>query len=320
MPRPANYISRSDLGWSRTSPAAWADPKSGLVVHYDSADQNLAGQGLEASIAYWQRTRSFHTGPSRGWADIGYSFMAAPTGHILEGRGLYRSQAAQPGGNSTHYSVTLATGPSDRITPAQINAVRELRRWLMEPATSISGTVLGHRDFIATSCPGDQAYELVRNGTFTQPPSSPFEEDDVPQHYRFEKRSTQTLQPRTWVTLRFDERHDGKSGELYSLLGVEEKDGALYDISVGVTLEGLVSGTEVQIRATEYEPNGSGGWKVARNRPIDSPVHAVGNGHFTYSWKGNLGTGRRLRIRLAQFGQDEATVTRATSEVFAWPR
>lgn len=318
MPRPANYISRSDLGWG-ASPASGANPKSGLVVHYDSIDQNLADQGLEASIAYWQRTRNFHTGPQRGWADIGYSFMAAPTGHILEGRGLYRAQAAQPGGNTTHYSVTLATGPNDRITADQINAVRGLRGWLMEPATSIAGTVLGHRDFIATSCPGDRAYELIRNGTFTRPPS-PLEEDDVPQHSRFEKNSLQTLQPRTWASLRFDERHDGKTGDLFSLLGVEEKNGALYDVSVGVTLEGLVTGTEVQIRATEYESDGAGGWKVARNRPLDSPVHAVGNGHFTYSWKGNLGAGRRLRIRLSQFGEAEAAITRATAEVFAWPR
>lgn len=318
MPRPANYISRKDLGWG-SSPADWADPKSGLVVHYDSADQNLAGKDLEASIAYWRRTRAFHTGPQRGWVDVGYSFMAAPTGHILEGRGLYRAQAAQQGGNTTHYSVTLATGPNDEITPEQINAVRELRRWLMEPATSISGTVLGHRDFNPTSCPGEKAYALVRNGTFAKPPN-PSEEDDVPEHHRFKKSSRQVLKPRTWTSLRFDERNDGKSGELFSLLGVEEKNGALYDVSVGVTIEGLVSGTEVQLRATEYESDGKGGWEIARNQPLDSPVHRIGNGHFTYSWKSSLGKGRRMRIRLAQFGEDEAAVTRATSDIFFWPR
>lgn len=318
MPRPEKYISRKDLGWG-SSPAAWADPKSGLVVHYDSVDQNLAGKDLEAAIAYWKRTRDFHTGAQRGWADIGYSFMAAPTGHILEGRGLYRTQAAQPGGNTTHYSVTLATGPNDPITPAQINAVRQLRQWLMEPATSISGTVLGHRDFIATSCPGDRAYSLVQNGTFAKAPN-PFEEDDVPEHARYEKRSTQTLDPRTWTTVEFDERHDGKTGGLYSVMGVEEKNGGLYDVSVGLTLEGLVLGTEVQLRATEYEPDGDGGWKVARNRPLDSPVQVIGNGHFTYSWKGNLAAGRRLRLRVAQFGEDPAAITAATSEIFMWPR
>ncbi|MFE3461380.1 N-acetylmuramoyl-L-alanine amidase [Nocardiopsis aegyptia] len=166
MPRPDNLLWRSDLGWSPYSPAAYANPRSGLVVHYDSTDMDLADQPLSASIDYWNRTRRFHTGPSRGWVDVGYSWMATAQGYILEGRGLHRQQAAQPGGNSTYYSVTLATGPTDRITAAQINAVRQLREWLMEPDTSIAGTVKGHRDFNATSCPGETAYAMVRDGTF----------------------------------------------------------------------------------------------------------------------------------------------------------
>ncbi|WP_026118085.1 N-acetylmuramoyl-L-alanine amidase [Nocardiopsis salina] len=98
----------------------------------------------------------------------GNSFMACAHGHVMEGRGLFRTQAAQPGGNTTHYSVTLATGPNDTITPEQINAVRQLREWLMEPESSIAGTVLGHRDFVSTSCPGDEAYGMVEDGTFTE--------------------------------------------------------------------------------------------------------------------------------------------------------
>jgi hypothetical protein len=171
MPRPPKYVSRSDLGWG-PSPANRANPRSGLVIHYDSVDQGLAAKEHAACLKYWRDTRSFHTGPSRGWADIGYSFFSCSHGYVIEGRGLHREQAAQPGGNTSHYSVTLATGPTDVITPEQINAVRALRQWLMEPDTSIAGTVLGHRDFVATSCPGDDAYDLVRDGTFTKPPGA----------------------------------------------------------------------------------------------------------------------------------------------------
>lgn len=178
MPRPSKYVSRSDLGWG-SSPADAADPRSGLVIHYDSVDQGLAGKEHSACLAYWRDTRAFHTGPSRGWVDIGYSFMSCSHGYVIEGRGLRRTQAAQPGGNSSHYSVTLATGPGDPITPEQINAVRELRQWLMEPDTSIAGTVLGHRDFVSTSCPGDRAYALVRDGTFAQPPGPITEVHDM---------------------------------------------------------------------------------------------------------------------------------------------
>ncbi|GAA1455757.1 N-acetylmuramoyl-L-alanine amidase [Nocardiopsis tropica] len=178
MPRPPLYISREDLGWSATSPAAYADPEDGLVVHYDGSDQGLPGGDLDDFLAYWRNTRAFHTGPSRGWADIGYSFGATPGGYIIEGRGLHREQAAQPGGNRSHYSVTLGLGPGETPTDAQINAVRALRQWLMEDH-GVSGAVLGHRDFISTSCPGARAYALVTSGAFTQPPGA-ITEGDTP--------------------------------------------------------------------------------------------------------------------------------------------
>ncbi|KOX10154.1 N-acetylmuramoyl-L-alanine amidase [Nocardiopsis sp. NRRL B-16309] len=166
MPQPDKLQWRSDFGWSPYSPAGSANPRSGLVIHYDSSNQRLADKPHSACEAYWKRTRGFHTGPSRGWTDIGYSFMACAHGYVMEGRGLFKSQAAQPGGNSTYYSCTLATGPTDEVTPAQINAVRQLRSWLMEPQSSIGSTVKGHRDFNSTSCPGEKAYAMVRDGTF----------------------------------------------------------------------------------------------------------------------------------------------------------
>jgi hypothetical protein len=178
MARPPLYITRSDLDWSSTSPAEGANPRSGLVIHYDSVDQGLASKPLSASLDYWRRTRAFHTGPSRGWDDIGYSFLATAQGHIVEGRGLHKAQAAQPGGNTSHYSVTLATGPNDTITPEQINAVRALRQWLMQDH-HVAGAVLGHRDFISTSCPGEKAYALVRSGTFEQAPGPITEVSDM---------------------------------------------------------------------------------------------------------------------------------------------
>ncbi|MEE2038036.1 hypothetical protein Q8791_12500 [Nocardiopsis sp. CT-R113] len=147
----------------------------------------------------------------------------------------------------------------------------------------------------------------------------------MPRHRRFEKKKAQTLKPGEWTSLEFTsvvdaDRGGEATGSLYSLVGVNEKDGALYDFSVGVTIAGLSDGAEVQIRATEYGPDGAGGWEYARNRPVDSPVHAGGNGHFTYTWKGSLAKGRRVRVRLIQHGDTDASVTSATSDVFYWPK
>lgn len=170
MPLPENFISRADLGWGLTG-ASYANPTQGLVIHYDSSNLGLADKPHSACLQYWHNTRAFHMGPARGWADVGYSFMSCPHDYILEGRGLNRQQAAQPGGNSTHYSVTLATGPDEGIPEAQVNAVRRLREWLMREH-GVSGRVLGHRDFISTSCPGNKAYRMVQDGTFAQPPGA----------------------------------------------------------------------------------------------------------------------------------------------------
>lgn len=168
-------VKRGEFGWG-ASGAGWADPKSGLVIHYDGSKQGLASKPHSACVDYWKRTRKFHMGAARGWADIGYSFGCCPHGYVFEGRGLNHVQAAQPGGNSTWYSVTLMSGPGEQPTDVQIDAVRQLRAWLM--GKGVAGAVKGHRDFYSTSCPGDVLYRMVRDGTFGKAPSNQ-QEDDV---------------------------------------------------------------------------------------------------------------------------------------------
>ncbi|WP_431870787.1 peptidoglycan recognition protein family protein [Nocardiopsis eucommiae] len=161
---------RSVFGWGATA-AGSAPCASGLVIHYDSGNLGLHTKAHSACRTYWKNTRSFHMGPRRRWADIGYSFGVCPHGIVMEGRGARRAQAAQPGGNTTWTSCTLMTGPAESITPAAIEGVRQLRAWLRKNH-GLGAGIRGHRDFVATSCPGDRAFALVRNGTFTGAPSS----------------------------------------------------------------------------------------------------------------------------------------------------
>lgn len=171
-------VNRAEFGWGATA-AGTANPTHGLVIHYDGSNQGLARKPHTACVTYWKNTRRFHMGPARNWADIGYSFGCCPHGIVFEGRGLGRIQAAQPSGNTTWYSVTLMSGPDEDPTPEQIDGVRELRAWLM--GKGVAGAVKGHRDFFQTSCPGDRLYRLVRNGTFSGPPTTKTttKEDDV---------------------------------------------------------------------------------------------------------------------------------------------
>lgn len=166
-------LKRSYFGWG-SSNSAPANPQSGLVIHYDGPGRNLSKKSHSACVAYWKWVRQFHM-KSRAWADIGYSFGICPHkdksghGYVFEGRGLRRQQAAQPGGNSSHYSVTLMLGDNEKPTDIQIRTVQELHKYLRNEVGN-SALVKGHRDFIATSCPGDLLYKMVRNGTFVPKP------------------------------------------------------------------------------------------------------------------------------------------------------
>jgi len=172
------FENRSVFGWGPTK-AGWANPKNGMVVHFDGSRQGLASKSHTACRNYWKNTRQFHMGPSRGWADIGYSFGCCPHGVILEGRGLNHVQAAQPGGNATWYSVTFMSGPGEKPTDAQIDAFQELRAWLR--GKGVGSPLKGHRNFISTDCPGQPLYGMVTSGELIKPRKPVVEEEGVKQ-------------------------------------------------------------------------------------------------------------------------------------------
>ncbi|GAA2092252.1 peptidoglycan recognition protein family protein [Actinomadura alba] len=167
---------RSVFGWP-ASGAGSASPRNGIAVHYDGSNQGLAKKSHAACREYWARTRKFHMGPSRGWADVGYSWAVCCHGIVLEGRGLNKVQAAQPGGNATWYSVTFMSGPSESPTAAQINAFRELRAWLR--GKGVKAAIRPHSAFISTSCCGNILRKLISNGTLAAAPPKPTEELDM---------------------------------------------------------------------------------------------------------------------------------------------
>lgn len=320
MPQPEKLVWRSQLGWPPHSPADHADPKRGLVVHYDGSNQNLASKPHTACVTYWHNTRAFHTGPSRGWADVAYSFFACPHGYVLEGRGLYRYQAAQgtTAGNRDYYSVTLGCGPSDTITDAQINAVRQLREWLMEPATSISGTVKGHRDFVSTSCPGDKLYRMVRDGVFSKPArwGTTEEEDEVPGYLSMAQTKHVTIEPGKYVSLRWDAvwTDDHKVAHKDGLAFFSKR--GQWSGAVWLELESLKPGDEVQVRVAEYIKK----TKEYKLHPITEVVGTGGKTHSAVPMAGYIGEGRTADLRIYNVHDYPIIVRRATVKAHVWLR
>ncbi|NYJ34341.1 hypothetical protein [Nocardiopsis aegyptia] len=141
----------------------------------------------------------------------------------------------------------------------------------------------------------------------------------MPHHHACALATRLTLLPGRWQDIRFDRRSDGAT-DVSALFGPAMADDVLYDLCVGVVLEGITPGTEVQIRAVEGASRGANGESVRRERPANSAVHATGHGRFTHAWKGALAPGEWMGVSVAQFGQADAHLTGAEAELLVWPR
>lgn len=153
-------VRRSQWG-GPTSIGSRANPTRGCVAHYNGGPIGLKGRPHSACLDYVRRVHRQHLNQS--WAGIGYSFLACPHGCVIEGRGLGRAQAAQPGGNTTHYSIQMMVGGNEEPTAVQVQAWRDARAYI-RANRSVSAHVGKHSDFIATSCAGVPTNRLLASG------------------------------------------------------------------------------------------------------------------------------------------------------------
>lgn len=139
-----------------------------LVLHHTT--------GTFSGPATVRAIQAFHQGPERGWADIGYSFLVAPSGEIFEGRGwLLQGAHARPH-NATSIGVAYI---GDGRSPVPVEAQRALV-WLADEADRRFGRLrrVGHRDVGSTVCPGDDLYRWWVGGAFL--PAAPSEPEPEP--------------------------------------------------------------------------------------------------------------------------------------------
>lgn len=98
-----------------------------------------------------------------GWCDIGYNFLVDEEGRVFEGRGWNAVGAHCPGHNTSAVGVCYLGDGAERLAPKALVAIRELA----DEADRQSGKSLkrlGHRDGIATACPGDNLHKWVHDG------------------------------------------------------------------------------------------------------------------------------------------------------------
>lgn len=136
--------------------------RGGVTVHYEGGGK-LTGKPHSQCAGRVRGIEDFHVN-TRGWLGIAYSYLVCEHGYVFEGRGLGRRTAANgtTSGNQNWYAVCALIGDKDPAADALLTALRDAIDYMRSHGAG--GKVNGHRDHLATSCPGGRLYEWVRAG------------------------------------------------------------------------------------------------------------------------------------------------------------
>lgn len=133
---------------------------SALVVHYSAAGSDE--QASHANCAARVRgIQNYHMN-TRGWCDVAYNFLFCKHGYVYEGRGWNRKSGAT--GDANAFSIACCflgddTAGSDDVTYAGREA---LAAWIRQARSRFGDDrVKGHRDYMTTTCPGNELYAWV---------------------------------------------------------------------------------------------------------------------------------------------------------------
>jgi hypothetical protein len=164
------YITRAEWGARPPKTRKAISSSEGMFTHYTGGPR---AANRAAGVAQVKGIQRFHM-DTRGWADIGYSFLVDDEGNIYEGRGWGVAGGHTEGWNSRSHAVCAILNDGQQPTPQMLAALRFVhdehdRRYG-------NGFHRSHRDVNSTSCPGNilhgwmQAGMPVAGGAPTPPP------------------------------------------------------------------------------------------------------------------------------------------------------
>ena len=159
-----NLVTRKAWGARPPRDTTYLDPREVkyLVVHYTAS--NADEQADHANCAARVRgVQNYHM-DANGWSDIAYNWVVCKHGYIFRGRGWKVRSAAT--GPANGYTVAVCflgddTQNSDDVTAAGRAGIQEVHAFVKRNAPNLIA-VRGHRDFMSTSCPGDQLYAWLK--------------------------------------------------------------------------------------------------------------------------------------------------------------
>lgn len=193
------------------------------------------------------------------------------------------------------------------------------------------GRVIGHLEWQPgkvdprpSEGPGD-----VRMGSLRGQVGTWLEDDregatDMPERALYETKDlVQTVKPNEWTTLDFNRRYEEPEWK-----DVEPNPSflfgpAFYSTAIGLEVDNLISGQELQIRITHWEKQEDGtGYERSKTFPISSPTHDSASGKFVHVWNGFVPGEKsgRVRVEVFHMGQAPLLVTFVRAETLYWKK
>ena len=150
-----------------------------LTVHHTAVvlDSNEQAPGrLRGHQAYHQQ---------QGWPDLAYHFAIDRDGNVFEARPF-----SAPGDTFTNYDpaghfLPVLEGDYNQQQPtdSQLDSLVLLLAWAAGEFGVDPATVGGHRDFAATTCPGDHVYASIADGSIGARVAALLDSNGVELHY-----------------------------------------------------------------------------------------------------------------------------------------
>lgn len=126
-----------------------------IVIHHTG---NPYDDDLSAKQIHWSHL-------AQGWSGIGYHYVVRKDGTIEAGRPDWAIGSHAYGENNHSIGIHVC-GNFELVEPTvqQIESTAYLVGWLCEEygLTADKEHVVGHRDLMATACPGEELYNILQ--------------------------------------------------------------------------------------------------------------------------------------------------------------
>lgn len=150
-----------------------------IVIHHTEGEPTSGGEANAKSMVKGIQTFHMAAEPKgRGWSDIGYNFINSTDGLLLEGRSdslkeaingntVRGAHAGSDDGNRSPGVSNEGNFMTTAMNQTQWNSLVDMCAALCQSCDIDPARIRGHRDFVATSCPGDWLYsklpDLIRD-------------------------------------------------------------------------------------------------------------------------------------------------------------